>query len=63
MFKTKKSFITCSKLVVNEIGHCPTRSENIYFANNEQAWMTVFTTVFCFTHVEHNLTKLKLYNN
>ena len=35
MFQTKKGFITCSKLMVNESGHCPTRSENIYFANNK----------------------------
>ena len=63
MFQTKKGFITCSKLMINEFGHCPTRSENIYFANNKQAWIAVFTAAFCFTHVEHNLTKLKLYNN
>ena len=39
------------------------RSDNVYFANNEQGSLTVFTAVFCFTHVEHNLIKLKLYNN
>ena len=36
-----------------------TRSENVYFGKNEQ----VFTAVFCFTHVEYNLIRLKLYNN
>ena len=61
MFQTKKDFITCSKLMINELGHSPTRSENVYFANNEQAPITVFTAVFSFTHVEHNL--IKLYNN
>ena len=39
------------------------RSDNVYFANNEQASLTVFTAVFCFTHAEHNLIKLKMYNN
>ena len=33
------------------------------FANNEQASLAVFTVVFCFTHAEHDLIKLKLYNN
>ena len=47
--------------MINELGHSPTRSENVYFANNEQAPITVFTAVFSFTHVEHNL--IKLYNN
>ena len=40
-----------------------TRSGNVYFANNEQASIAVFTAVFCFTHAEHHLIKLKLYNN
>ena len=48
--------------MINEPGHCPTRSENPYFANNEQALITVFTAVFSVTHPEHNLIKLKLYN-
>ena len=50
-----KHFITCSKLIINELGRCLTRSDNIYFANNQQA--------FCFVHTEHNLIKLKLYIN
>ena len=48
--------------MINEPGHCPTRSENAYFANNERAPIAVFTAVFSFTHPEHNLIKLKLYN-
>ena len=56
MFETKKGPITCSKLMINEFARSPTRSENVYFANNEQA--VVFTAVFCFTHVKHHLIKL-----
>ena len=62
MFETKKDFITCSNLMINELGRCPTRTENIYFANDEQASIAVFTAVFCFTHAKRNLIKLKLYN-
>ena len=49
--------------MINELGRCPTRSQNVYFDNNEQASIAVFTAVFCFTHAEHNLIRLKLYNN
>ena len=63
IFQTKKDFITCSKLIINELGHCATRSDNAYFDNNEQASLAVYTTVFCFTHAEYNLIKLRLYNN
>ena len=49
--------------MINELARFPTRSDNVYFANNEQASIAVFTAVFCFTHAEHNLIKLKLYNN
>ena len=41
----------------------PTRSGNVYFANNEQASIVVFTSVFCFALAEHHLIKLKLYDN
>ena len=41
----------------------PVRDIIIYSANNEQASFAVFTAVFCFTHAEHHLIKLKLYNN
>ena len=61
--KTNKDHITCPKLMINELVGSPTRSENVYFANNEQASIAVFTAVFCFTHAEHHLIKLKLYNN
>ena len=49
-------------MIINKLGRCPTRSDNVYFANNELS-LAVFTAVFCFTHAEHNLIKLKLYNN
>ena len=49
--------------MINEISSCLTRSENIYFAKNEQASIAVFTAVFCFIHAEHNLVTLKLYNS
>ena len=59
IFKTTKGSITCSELIINELARSPTWSENVYFANNEQ----IFTAVLCFTHAEHHLIKLKLYNN
>ena len=62
IFQTKK-LKTCLKLMINELARFPTRSDNVYFANNEQASIAVFTAVFCFTHAEHHLIKLKLYNN
>ena len=49
--------------MINELSRSPTRSENVNFANNEEASIEVFTAVFCFTHAEHNVIKLKLYNN
>ena len=49
--------------MINELVGSPTRSENVCFANNEQASIAVFTAMFCFTHAEHHLTKLKLYDN
>ena len=52
---TKKDFITCSKLIINEHGLCP----NVYFAINEQASLA-FADVFCFAHAEHNLIKPKI---
>ena len=36
--------------MINELAGSPTRSENVYFANNEQASISVFTAVFYFTH-------------
>ena len=50
-------------MIVNKLGRCPARSGNVYFANNEQASLAVFTAAFCFAFAEHNLIKLKLYNN
>ena len=49
--------------MINELALFPTRSGNVYFANNKQASIAVFTAVFCFTHAEHHLIKVKLYNN
>ena len=49
--------------MINRLACSPTRSENVNFANNEQASTSVFTAVFCFTHAEHHLIKLKPYNN
>ena len=49
--------------MINEFAGSPTRLENVYFANNEQASIAVFSAVFYFTHAEHHLIKLKLYNN
>ena len=62
-FQTKKDFTTCSKLIINELGLCPTKSDNVYCANNEQTSLAVFTAAFCFAHGKHNLIKLKLCNN
>ena len=63
IFKIKKGSITYSKLMINKLAGSPTRSQNVSFANNEQASIAVFTAVFSFTHAEHHLIKLKLYNN
>ena len=49
--------------MINEVAGSPTKSENVYFANNKQASIAVFTAVFCFTHAKNDLIKLKLYNN
>ena len=49
--------------MINELGPAPTISENVYFVNNRQALLAVFTAVFHSTHAEHNLIKLNLYNN
>ena len=49
--------------MINELVCFSTTSKNIHFANNERASIAVFTAAFCFTHAEHRLIKLKLYNN
>ena len=46
--------------MINEFACFPTRSENVYFANNEQASIVLFTAVFCFALAKHRLIKLKL---
>ena len=35
IFWTKKGYMTCSKLMINELARSPTRSENVNFSNNE----------------------------
>ena len=45
-------------MIINRLRGSQTRSDNVYFANNEQASLEFFIA-----HVEHNLIKLKLYNN
>ena len=49
--------------MINELACFPTKSENVYFANNEQASTVVFTAKFCFALAEHHLIKLRLSNN
>ena len=44
IYQTKKGFITSSKLVIDELGCCPPRSDNAYFGYNEQACLGV---LFC----------------
>ena len=46
--------------MINELMYFLIRSGIVYFANNEQASIAVFTALFCFAHVEHDLIKLKL---
>ena len=48
IFQNKKDFITCSKLIINEHVDSPIRSDNVYFANNEQA-----SLVFFIAHAKH----------
>ena len=49
--------------MITELVRSPTRSENVYFVNNEQASIAVFTAVFCFSHAKYNFIKLNLHNN
>ena len=50
-------------MIINELGRCPTRLDNVYFTNNEQASLAVFTAVFWFTHAQHKCyVKLKAVN-
>ena len=41
--------------MINEFARFPTRSDNVYFAKNEQASIAVFTAVSRFSHAEHHL--------
>ena len=49
--------------MINKLTCFPTKSENVYFANNEQASTVVFTAKFYSALAEHHLIKLKLSNN
>ena len=49
--------------MIDELARFPTRSNNAYFVNNEQASIAVFTAVFCLTHAEYNSIKFKSYSN
>ena len=49
--------------MIDKLGRSLTRSENVYFANNEQAPIAVFTAAVFFAHSKHCLIKLKLHNN
>ena len=49
-------------MIIDELVRCPTRSGNLYFANNDQATLA-FVPAFCLAHAKHNLIKLKSYNN
>ena len=59
--------MTCSKLIINELGRCLTRPLDqimpILLSMNKHHFQSVFTAAFCFAHAEYNLNKLKLYNN
>ena len=48
--------------MITKLARSQTRSENVYFANNKQASIAVFTAVFCFANAVYNLVKLQLYN-
>ena len=39
-------------MIINVLGHCSTKSNNVFFGNNEQASLSVFTVVFSFTHAQ-----------
>ena len=41
-------------LIINELVRCLTRSDNLYFADNEQASLA-FTAAIYLAHAEHNL--------
>ena len=36
---------------------------SVLLTMNKHRLHAIFTAVFCFTHAEHNLIKLKLYND
>ena len=48
--------------MIIELTRCPTRQRMVYFANNEQASIPVFTAVFCFTHANQINSERKVKN-
>ena len=58
IFQTKKDFITCSKLIINELEHCHTRSDKIEITNIEEL-LAVHTAALCFGHAKHTLLEFK----
>ena len=48
--------------MIDELPGSPTRTENAYFVNNEQASIAVFTTALFYT-CRTSFSQLKLYNN
>ena len=44
--------------MINKLGPFLTRSENVYFANKEQASIAVFPAVFCFKHAEQKMVTM-----
>ena len=51
IFKTKKAFMTCSKLLIYELGRCPTRLDNV----NKHCLQLLLV---CFVYAEHNEIKV-----
>ena len=62
IFQTKIDFVTCSKLIINELARCATRSDHVHFANNEQPSFTA-AFIYCFGHAKHDLIRIRLYVN
>ena len=47
---------TCSKLLINELWHCKTKSDNVPITDIEQTLIVIPN--IC--HVEHNIVLIKL---
>ena len=60
IFKTKEYFTTYLKLIINELGCCPARADNVYSAHNEQDRLQSLLARFAL-HMA-NIIELKLHN-